>query len=94
MSVSSSASSNLSSQSASSHPDTSVSSLDQSIATLLSSIPSEALGVEEVLEGGKRFWGNLVKTVSAAATGTVPDAEEYETGRVRASAESDSAFDL
>jgi len=38
------------------------------------------LGVEtvglispETIEGGKRFWGQLVKTVSAAAGGTVPD---------------------
>jgi len=27
----------------------------------------------ETIEGGKRFWGQLVKTVSAAAGGTVPD---------------------
>jgi hypothetical protein len=26
----------------------------------------------ETIEGGKRFWGQLVRTVSAAAGGTVP----------------------
>jgi hypothetical protein len=49
-------------------------SLDQSIANLLSNIPGESVGLEAV-ESGKRFWATLVKTVSAAAGGTVPEPE-------------------
>ena len=39
----------------------------------LAGLLQSALGPsEEAIEGGKRFWGQLVKTVSAAAGGTVP----------------------
>jgi len=50
--------------------------------------------VEEALEGGKRFWENLVKTVSAAAGGTVPGPEEYARGHDDAATETGSGFDL
>ena len=52
-------------------------SLDQSIANLLSNIPGESVGMEAV-ESGKRFWATLVKTVSAAAGGTVPESEAVD----------------
>jgi len=95
MSISSSTSSNLSSLSSNEvDPDTTVSSIDQSIANLLSSIPGEGIGMEEALEGGKRFWGNLVKTVSAAAGGTVPPAEEYERRQNGESIDAGPGFDL
>ena len=46
----------------------------QTLAGLLQS----ALGPgEDAIEGGKRFWGQLVKTVSAAAGGTVPMPEDH-----------------
>ena len=34
---------------------------------------TEGLLSPATLQGGRRFWGQLVKTVSAAAAGTVPD---------------------
>jgi hypothetical protein len=79
ISVSSSTSSDLTSLGSDEiDADATVSSFDQSIANLLSSIPGEGIGMEEALEGGKKFWGNVVKTVSAAAAGTVPAAGDYE----------------
>lgn len=43
-------------------------------STLGPNINAEALVPisQEVVEGGKRFWGNLMRTVGAAAGGTVP----------------------
>ena len=51
----------------------------QSLAAFLQTLslgttPESLLG-QETIEGGKRFWSQLVKTVSAAAGGTVPGAE-------------------
>lgn len=48
-------------------------SLDQSIANLLSGIPADKLLSGETIQEGKKFWDTLVKTVSAAASGNVPD---------------------
>lgn len=36
-------------------------------------LPTEKISANEAIEGGKRFWDQLVKTVSAAAVGSVPD---------------------
>lgn len=56
-------------------------SLDQSIVQLLSNIPlpTEKIYANEAIEGGKRFWGQLVKTVSAAAVGSVPEDPKMST---------------
>lgn len=50
----------------------------------------------DALEEGKRFWGQLVKTVSAAAGGTVPGAsgDSYEQVGEERHESSSSPFDL
>lgn len=57
--------------------------IPQTASGLISSLVSSAYGPEGVLtpsavEGGKRFLGQLVKTVSAAAAGNVPNHEAPE----------------
>lgn len=50
----------------------------------------------DALEKGKRFWGQLVKTVSAAAGGTVPgaDGDDHERDGEQRYEYSSSPFDL
>ncbi|ORX35867.1 hypothetical protein BD324DRAFT_629315 [Kockovaella imperatae] len=56
----------------------------QSLASFITSLgttPEGLLG-QDTIEGGKRFWTQLVKTVSAAAGGTVPDAQSPQPSKV------------
>jgi hypothetical protein len=85
----------------SSNPSSSLAIHHDQANTLSSLLPS--LGPQadqwlngDALEEGKRFWGQLVKTVSAAAGGTVPGAngDDHERDGEQRYESSSSPFDL
>ncbi|CAD6583022.1 MAG: hypothetical protein TREMPRED_003456 [Tremellales sp. Tagirdzhanova-0007] len=66
--------------------------IDEDATPTFAGLLQSALGPsEEAYEGGKKFWGQLVKTVSAAAGGTVPPPVEGIGEGVKEEGEGESA---